>query len=137
MNKETIHQDKMNRLKRQTELLEKSKWSDADRLEYMLLSIEPYSWYWRAGMKKALKKAIKLLKQSEELENDTHIITSNFKDFEINSSPSKTIISCEGCYCLEDTNTYNTEETIENCTVKIWSNSDTGNVKISWWKNDK
>lgn len=68
MNKETIHQDKKNRLKRQTELLEKSKWSDADRLEYMLLSIEPYSWYWRAGMKRSLEKAIKLLRQSEELE---------------------------------------------------------------------
>lgn len=68
MNKETIHQDKKNRLKRQNELLEKSKWSDADRLEYMLLNIEPYSWYWRAGMKRSLEKAIKLLRQSEELE---------------------------------------------------------------------
>lgn len=65
MNKETINQDKMNRLKRQKELLNKSKWSDADKLEYMLLSIEPYSWYWRIGMKKTLKKAIKLLKQPE------------------------------------------------------------------------
>ena len=69
MNKEMIQQDKMNRLKRQKELLEKSKWSDADKLEYMLLNIEPYSWYWRAGMKRSLEKAIKLLKQSEGLKN--------------------------------------------------------------------
>lgn len=70
MKKEMIRQDKKNRLKRQVELLNKSKWSDADKLEYMLLNIEPYSWYWRVGMKKALKKAIKLLRQSEELDND-------------------------------------------------------------------
>lgn len=68
MTKEMIRQDKKNRLKKQEELLHKPKWSDADKLEYILLNIEPYSWYWRIGMKKALKKAIKLLRQSEELE---------------------------------------------------------------------
>lgn len=70
MTKEMIRQDKKNRLKKQEELLDKPKWSDADKLEFMLLNIEPYSWYWRIGMKKTLKKAIKLLRQSEELEND-------------------------------------------------------------------
>ena len=66
MKKEMIRQDKKNRVKKQEELLDKPKWSDADKLEYMLLNIEPYSWYWRMGMKKALKKAIKLLRQLGE-----------------------------------------------------------------------
>lgn len=67
----------------------------------------------------------------------TTTINSNFKDFEINSSPPKTIISCEGYVTHVNMNKYDSEEIIENCTVKIWSNSDTGNIKIGWWKNDK
>lgn len=86
-----------------------------------------------------------LKKQKEKLNHkgyESNTISSNFKDFEINSSPSKTTISCEGRCCFEgtsgtNTNKYDTEQIIENCTVKIWSNSDTGNVKIGWWNNDK
>ena len=37
------HKDLTNRLHKQNELLKKPTWSDADRLEYMLLNIEPYS----------------------------------------------------------------------------------------------
>lgn len=70
MKQETFRKDQKNRLKKQMELLRKPEWSDADKLEYMLLNIEPYSRYWRMGMKKALKKAIKLLRQLEA-ENET------------------------------------------------------------------
>ena len=59
------HKDLANRLQKQTELLKKPTWSDADKLEYILLSIEPYSWYWRVGMKRALKRAIKLLNKKD------------------------------------------------------------------------
>lgn len=107
---------------------------------------------WQEDYYEEHKRAEKLYDDLEELEKqkeklnrkgyESNTITSNFKDFEINSTPSKTIISCEGRCCFEgtsgtNTNKYDTEQIIENCTVKIWSNSDTGNVKIGWWTNDK
>ena len=54
-----------NQMYKQHALLRKDSWTDADKLEYMELSIEPYSKYWRWGMKKALKRAIKLLREEE------------------------------------------------------------------------
>ncbi len=55
-----------NQMYKQHALLRKDLWTDADRLEYMELNIAPYSRYWRMGMKKALKHAIRLLREEEE-----------------------------------------------------------------------
>ena len=54
-----------NQMYKQHALLRKDSWTDADKLEYMELNIAPYSRYWRMGMKKALKHAIKLLREEE------------------------------------------------------------------------
>ena len=56
-----------NQMYKQHDLLRKGSWTDADKLEYMELNIAPYSRYWRMGMKKALKHAIKLLREEEAL----------------------------------------------------------------------
>ena len=56
-----------NQMYKQHALLRKDSWTDADRLEYMELNIAPYSKYWRMGMKKALKHAIKLLREEEAI----------------------------------------------------------------------
>ena len=55
-----------NQMYKQHDLLGKGSWTDADKLEYMELNIAPYSRYWRMGMKKALKHAIRLLREEEE-----------------------------------------------------------------------
>lgn len=55
-----------NQMYKQHDLLRKGSWTDADKLEYMELNIAPYSSYWRMGMKKALKHAIRLLREEEE-----------------------------------------------------------------------
>ena len=55
-----------NQMYKQHDLLRKGSWTDADKLEYMELNIAPYSRYWRMGMKKALKHAIRLLREEEE-----------------------------------------------------------------------
>ena len=65
MSKFDKHEDRIKRLNRKMEILTNESWSDVDKLEYMLLDIEPYSWYWRVGMKKALKRAIECLKKEE------------------------------------------------------------------------
>lgn len=52
-----------NQMYKQHDLLRKGSWTDADKLEYMELNIAPYSRYWRMGMKKALKHAIRLLRE--------------------------------------------------------------------------
>lgn len=54
-----------NQMYKQHALLRKDSWTDADKLEYMELNIAPYSRYWRMGMKKALKHAIRLLREEE------------------------------------------------------------------------
>ena len=54
-----------NQMYKQHDLLRKGSWTDADKLEYMELNIAPYSRYWRMGMKKALKHAIRLLREEE------------------------------------------------------------------------
>lgn len=54
-----------NQMYKQHALLRKGSWTDADKLEYMELNIAPYSRYWRMGMKKALKHAIRLLREEE------------------------------------------------------------------------
>ena len=56
-----------NKMYKQHALLRKDLWTDADRLEYMELNITPYSKYWRMGMKKALKHAIRLLREEEAM----------------------------------------------------------------------
>lgn len=35
-----------------------------------------------------------------------------------------------------ESNIFDTETVIENCTVQIWENSETGEVSVGWWKND-
>ena len=55
-----------NQMYKQHDLLRKGSWTDADKLEYMELNIAPYSRYWRMGLKKALKHAIRLLREEEE-----------------------------------------------------------------------
>ena len=52
-------------VKRQIEILNKDHLEYSDKLEYMMLDIQPYSPYWNMGMIKALKKAIKLLREEE------------------------------------------------------------------------
>lgn len=74
-----------NQMYKQHDLLRKGSWTDADKLEYMELNIAPYSRYWRMGMKKALKHAIRLLREEEEkadrktepITHDDYIETEN------------------------------------------------------------
>lgn len=35
-----------------------------------------------------------------------------------------------------ESNIFDTETVIENCTVQIWENSETGEVSVGWWRND-
>ena len=55
-------------IKRKKELMEKDEWTDADRLEFMLCNIQPYSIYWQMGMIEALEKAIKALEKESKRE---------------------------------------------------------------------
>ena len=43
----------------------KDSWTDADRLKWILYNIDPYSKWWRWGMVRALKRAIKLLEAED------------------------------------------------------------------------
>ena len=52
-------------IRRQIELLNKDKMSDSDLLEYVSLDIKPYSTYWRMGVKRALSRAIRLIKRED------------------------------------------------------------------------
>lgn len=36
---------------------------------------------------------------------------------------------------LIETNVYDSEETLKNCTVQILRNSETGEVSVGWWEN--
>lgn len=56
---------KQQKSKRKEELIWKDKWTDADKLEIMLLDTDPRSRYGRQGMMKALKRAIKLLRKED------------------------------------------------------------------------
>lgn len=62
---------------KQTELAMKDDWTDSDKLSYMLYGIQPYSRYWRWGMVKALKHAIKLLKEEERKNEVCNKTTDN------------------------------------------------------------
>ena len=53
------------RTERLYELTMKDSWTDADRLKVIMYSIEPYSRWWRHGMVRALRRAIKLLEEKE------------------------------------------------------------------------
>ena len=59
------HEYRLKCLARQHELLQKSSMTDADKLEYLMLDIKPYSLNWRNGMVSALKHAIRLLRKEE------------------------------------------------------------------------
>ncbi len=59
------HKYRMKCLERQGELLKQSTMTDADKLEYLMLDIQPYSLNWRNGVVSALKHAIKLLNREE------------------------------------------------------------------------
>jgi hypothetical protein len=68
---------------KQHDLLRKGSWTDADKLEYMELNIAPYSRYWRMGMKKALKHAIRLLREEEakaDRKTEPQQVTSKLAD---------------------------------------------------------
>ena len=47
-------------------ILLKESLDDADKLELIITDIRPYSRYWRFGMIKALRHAIKLLKEEKK-----------------------------------------------------------------------
>ena len=79
-----------NQMYKQHDLLRKGSWTDADKLEYMELNIAPYSRYWRMGMKKALKHAIRLLRE-EEAKADRKTENSSEK-------PN----NCTDCECTDD-----------------------------------
>lgn len=55
--------DKLERIQKRIKILEKGVLTDPDLLIILMLDIEPYSRYWRLGMIKALKHAIKLLEK--------------------------------------------------------------------------
>ena len=55
--------DKLERIQKKTKILEKDVLTDSDLLTILMLDIQPYSRYWRLGMIKALKHAIKLLEK--------------------------------------------------------------------------
>ena len=38
---------------------------------------------------------------------------------------------------MVETNIFDEEEIIENCTVQILRNSVTGEISVGWWRNDK
>lgn len=48
---------------------------------------------------------------------------------------------CKGCpmnaqeSVSVDAELYNKEETFENCTVQIWTNTYTGKTSVGWWQN--
>lgn len=53
--------------KRESELIWKDEpLTDAEKLEMILCSIQPYSKWWRWGYVKSLKRAIKLLKEDDK-----------------------------------------------------------------------
>ena len=35
-----------------------------------------------------------------------------------------------------ETNMFDKETIVENCTVQIWENSVTGEVSVGWWRNE-
>ena len=79
-----------NQMYKQHDLLRKGSWTDADKLEYMELDIAPYSRYWRMGMKKALKHAIRLLREEEvkadrKTENNSEKPNNFDKDINVRS----------------------------------------------------
>lgn len=53
------------RAERRYEIAMKDSWTDADRLKMIMYDIEPYSRWWRQGMVRALRRAIKLLEEKE------------------------------------------------------------------------
>lgn len=66
----TDQERRLNALNRQREILNKGHkghLEDSDKLEYLMLDIHPYSAYWRMGMVRALKRAIKLLRKEEHV----------------------------------------------------------------------
>ena len=52
--------------RKMTDIALKGKWTDIDRLKYMMYGIQPYSRYWRWGMIRALKHAIKLMEKEQK-----------------------------------------------------------------------
>lgn len=66
MKREDVHAYTMEQLKKRQEIIKKETWTDIDRLEFLLYSITPYSRFWRYGMIKALRHAIKLMKKEEK-----------------------------------------------------------------------
>lgn len=67
----SLQEYKLKRLKEQDEILKRGTWNDIDKLEYLLAEIRlnPYGLSWRSGMIKALRHAIKLLKEEKKNEN--------------------------------------------------------------------
>ena len=47
--------------------------------------------------------------------------------FEVKDESGETVTSLLACY--------DQEEIYENCTVQVWSNSQTGDVSIGYWRN--
>lgn len=70
MNKEEIRRYNDARAIKRFEIAMKDEWTDADRLKIILYEIEPYSKWWRWGMVRALRRAIKLLETETKGEND-------------------------------------------------------------------
>ena len=68
MKKFDPYEYRMKCLEKQSELLRKPSRTDSDKLEYLKLSIQPYSLNWRSGMVSALDHAIKLLRAEENLQ---------------------------------------------------------------------
>lgn len=63
------HDYKIKQIKKAMEIYEKESLDDIDKLELIITDIYPYSRYWRFGMIKALRHAIKLLKEEKKNES--------------------------------------------------------------------
>ena len=71
MNNPVLYMKQMQ--KREHEIIWKDEpLSDAEKLELIICSIQPYSKWWRWGYVKALKRAIKLLKEDDKKKGINH-----------------------------------------------------------------
>ena len=92
-----------NQMYKQHDLLRKGSWTDADKLEYMELNIAPYSRYWRMGMKKALKHAIRLLREAEaKADRKDEPQAEPLHTCSVNGRPYSECSSCEHFKCTAD-----------------------------------
>lgn len=119
-----------NQMYKQHDLLRKGSWTDADKLEYMELDIAPYSRYWRMGMKKALKHAIRLLREEEvKADRKTEPQTDEFELFD--REALILLIECQRERIAELLAKTEPQYDIDKGTIKCDNCSENGSYKCS------